>query len=195
MSLKITKNLQFLTEIDYWRYGPCFEVCFYFKDQRCSLSSFEKLLLADPMVLALPELPFESGSDSDRPGRCVLLTGGGESPLGFIYWGRDLGDYDLYYLATYPRQMDRHCGDFNWYGKADNPQSVISLYSELLTFVRRLHTQLDFHLALMRDEGAPYFTSPHSSLNGILIYDWLAREGDFAYSDLVEHCYALLPFE
>jgi hypothetical protein len=193
--LEITKNLQFLTEVQYWMYGPCYQVYFYFQEKRCSLSEFEKLLLADSIVSALPELPFEEGRYDDMPRKCILATDRKESPLGFIYSGRNRGDYDLHYLATYPRQIKRHCGDFHWNGSADNSQNAIRLHSELLAFVHRLHAQLNFHLVLMRDEGAPFFTPPHTSLNGILVYDWLAREGNFAYSELVEPCYALLLFE
>lgn len=128
-------------------------------------------------------------------GRCILATGNGEKPLGFIYFGRDRGDYDYYYIATYPLKVKRHCGEFHWNGNADNPQSVIDFYTEIIPFVRRLHSELKFHLAFISDEGASWFTPPHTSLTGILIHDWLAQQGDFGHSDFVGYCYARLAFD
>jgi hypothetical protein len=192
MNLEPTQNLQFLNEKQYWMYGPCFEVRFYFQEKRCAPTDFERGLLSDSMVSAPPRL---SVPMSDMPGRCVLATGNGEDPLGFIYFGGDRGDYDYYYIATYPLQIERHCGEFHWNGNADNPQSVIDFYAELIPFVRRLHSKLKFHLAFISDEGAPWFTPPRTSLTGILIYDWLAQQGEFGSSEFIGYCYARLPFD
>lgn len=192
MSLELAKNLQFLSDQQYWMYGPCFKVQFYFQKKRCSPTNFERMLLSDPLVCTPPHLSFPM---SDMPGRCILAMGNGEKPLGFIYFGRDRSNYDHYYIATYPLQIKRHCGEFHWNGNADNPQSVINFYTELIPFVRRLQSELKFHLAFIRDEAAPSFTPPHTALTGILIYDWLAQQGDFGYSDFVEYCYARLTFD
>jgi hypothetical protein len=193
MNLDISENIQFLTEKQYWECGPCFEMRFYFQEHRCSYTDFEKAVLSDPMVYAPPRLAFPISKHVS--GMCILATGNGEKPLGFIYFGRSYGDYDYYHFSTYPRQINRHCGEFHWNGNADNHHSVIQLYAELIPFVRRLHLQLKFHLAFLSDEGAPWFTPSHTSLTGILIYDWLAKQGDFGSSAFVEYCYALLPFE
>jgi hypothetical protein len=193
MTLDINTNLKFLTEKQYWMYGPCFKVGFYFQKKRCSPTDFEKALLSDLIVYTPPQLSYPISID--KPGRCILATGNGEKPLGFIYFGRDRGDYDHYYIATYPLQIEQHCGKFHWHGNADDPQRVIHFYAELIPFVRRLHSQLNFHLAFIHDEAAAWFTSPHASLTGILIYDWLAQQGDFGPSEFGEYCYALLPFD
>jgi hypothetical protein len=193
MSPDISQELQFLNQKQYWMYGPCFQISFFSKNQRCAPASFEKALLSDPMVSALANPSFLMSTD--MPSRCVLATGNGQKPLGFIYYGRDRGNYDCHHLATYPLQIKRHCGEFHWNGNADDLQSVIRLYTELIPFIRRLHSQLGFHLALVRDEGAPWFDPHHASLAGILIYDWLAQQGNFGSSEFVEYCYALLPFD
>jgi hypothetical protein len=124
-----------------------------------------------------------------------LSYGKGAKPLGFIYFGGDRGDYDYYYIATYPLQIKRHCGEFRWNGYADSPQNIIHFYTELICFIRRLHSKLNFHLAFVSDEGAPWFTPDRKVLTGILIYDWLVQEGDFGSSEFVQYCYALLPFD
>ncbi len=192
MNSMLCENLQFLNEKRYWMYGPCFEVRFYFQEKRCSPTNFEKILLSDSMVYTPPGISFPM---SDMPGRCVLATGNGEKPLGFSYFGGDRGDYDYYIIATYPLQIKRHCGRFHWNANAEYPQNVIHLHAELIPFIRRLHSQLNFHLAFVSDEAAPWFTPNHASLNGILIYDWLVQQGDFGTSEFVEYCYALLPFD
>ncbi len=193
MNSDITKNLQFLSDEQYWMYGPCFEVRFYFQEKRCSPRDFENALLSAPLVSVPSQLSFPMSRD--MPGRCILATGNGEKPLGFIYFGRNRGDYDYYWLATYPRQIKQHCGTFYWNGNSDDSLSVIKLYSELIPFVSRLHSQLKFHLAFISDEGAPWFTPPHTSLTGILIYNWLVQQGNFGSSEFVDDCYALLPFK
>lgn len=172
MTLDMAENLQFLTEKQYWSSGPCFEVRFYFQEKRFSPTDFEKVLLSAPMVYAPPQLAFPASEY--MPGRCILATGNGEKHLGFGYFGGNRGDYDYYFLSTYPMQIKRHCGEFHWNGNADEPHSVIKLHVELVAFVRRLHSQLNFHLVFMSDEGAPWFTPPRTSLTGILIYNWLA---------------------
>lgn len=172
-------------------YGPCFSVRFYFQEKQCSPIAFEKVLLADPIVSAPPPLAFPMSGD--KPGRCILATSSGEKPLGFIYFCGNRSN--SYWLSTYPLQIKRHYGTFYWDGEADDPYSAIKLHAELVFFIRRLHSQLDFHLAVMNDEGAPSFTPPHTSLTGILIYDWLAQQGDFGASEFVGYCYALLPLE
>jgi hypothetical protein len=194
--LDIAKNQKYLNDEQYWIYGPCFEVRFYFQKKRCSPPEFEKVLLADPIVLTPSQL--KSPISKDIRETCFLSTGNGREPLGFRYFGENRGDYDYYCISIHPFQIKRHCGEFYSHG-ADNPQGVMRFHAELLTFVRRLHSQLNFHLAFMSDESAPWITTPHASLTGILIYDWLARQGDFGSSEFVESnyvkcCYALLPF-
>ncbi|MEP0873268.1 hypothetical protein NDA01_26250 [Trichocoleus desertorum AS-A10] len=193
MNLDASRNLQFLSEAQYWMYGPCFKIQFYFQAKRCSPTDFESALLSDPMFFAPP--PLSLPMPKEMPSRCILAISNGAKPLGFIYFGGDQGDHDYYYLATYPRQIKRHWGEFHWNGNADDPLSVIQLHTELVSLVRRLHSQLNFHLVVVRDEAAPWFMPPHTSLTGILIYHWLAQQGDFGASEFVECCYALLPLD
>ncbi|MBD2120860.1 hypothetical protein [Trichocoleus sp. FACHB-262] len=110
MNLHASRNLQFLSEAQYWMYGPCFKIQFYFQEKRCSPTDFESALLSDPMVLAPP--PLSLPMPKEMPSRCILATTNGAKPLGFIYFGGEQGDHDYYYLATYPRQIKRHWGNF-----------------------------------------------------------------------------------
>lgn len=161
--------------------------------KRCSPQDFEKVFLSDLIVSTPPPMTFPTLQNESR--RCVLNTVKGVKPLGFIYYGKNQGDYDYYHLATYPKQIKQHFGYFYWTGKANSPDKVVELYAELIPFVNRLHSQLDFHLAFIHNKGDPWFNLPHNSLSGILIYDWVLQQGNFGISSFVEHCYGLLPFD
>lgn len=193
MDINDNPNARFLYKQEYWMGGPCFQIEFYFRDKRCPLEDFSKTLLSNPMIFPAPDLPFFMSKDP--PGRCILAMNKGEKPFGFVYHGGNHGDYDYYFLATYPPQVKRHCGDFHWSGRAEDPISTIDFHVELVSFIRRLQTQMNFDLALVSHEGAIGVAPSQAPLFGILIYDWLAQQGDFGASEYIEYGHALLPFE
>jgi hypothetical protein len=190
MSELNNSNLEFLFDPDFWMWGPCFQVIFFF-EKKCPLSVFEDSLLADSIVSSFSAKIFSS---EDRSRRCVLRAENWTTPLGFIYFQMDRGDHDDYFLSTYPRQVERHCGQLRW-RDLENIQPIVNLYIELIAFVRRLHTCLGFHHIVIHHEDAPWFKQGSLQSPGILIYDWLAKCAGLEIQQIIEPCYALVPFD
>lgn len=112
----------------------------------------------------------------------------------------DRGDHDDFFLATYPRQIKRFCGQLHWRYLEDIPLEnislVVNLYRELVAFIHRLYICLGFHHVVIHYEDGPWFRQEHLQSPGILVYDWVAKYiDDLENLQLIEPCYALLPFE
>ncbi|UBF27747.1 hypothetical protein K9N68_07485 [Kovacikia minuta CCNUW1] len=183
-------DVEFLFDPVYWSWGPCFQVIFFF-EKKCPLSVFEDALLAD---LIVSSFSVEIFSSKDTSRRCVLRAENWTTPLGFIYFQMDRGDHDDYFLSTYPRQVERHCGQLYW-RDLENIQPVINLHIGLIAFINRLHTCLGFHHVLIHHEDAPWFERGSLQAPGILIYAWIAKYAGLEIQQTIEPCYALSPFE
>jgi hypothetical protein len=55
-------DIEFLFEPDYWMWGPCFQIIFFF-EKKCFLSVFEDALLTDSIVFSHLMLPAVSPED------------------------------------------------------------------------------------------------------------------------------------
>ena len=180
-------DLELLTDSNFWMYGPCFDVWFYFQNQH-SLKVFEETLLCDQLVSASWSLRKYQIS------RCLLKSHKWNYPIGFQYYLDAVKNRAC--LSTYPPQITRLCGDkLYWYRPAQNIEQVVALHSELINLVCRLHSTLNFSGVGMRMEDAPWFDVEPADLSGIAIFDWVAESGNFNVFEYLEPCYAVLPLK